>query len=215
MGSAMDGFRAAVDSCNLLDMGFSGSKFTWCNRQFGGNVIWERLDRCFCSRFHFEQAWADDSECRELVQKACGLGLGSNHMSTLQNSLMAVAVNLGDWNRKKNKASLAELRSLKDELEALYGRSQDMGVTGKIFTVEQQIDDIYDRLEQFWRQRLRAIWLKDGDRNTWRRNRIVGLMGDDGRWRDKIEEIEMEVVDFYSELFSSDAEHPGSMEEVL
>ncbi|KAL5798919.1 hypothetical protein ACOSQ2_003739 [Xanthoceras sorbifolium] len=41
MGSAMDGFREAVDSCNLLDMGFSGNKFTWCNRQFGGNVIWE------------------------------------------------------------------------------------------------------------------------------------------------------------------------------
>ncbi|KAL5741976.1 hypothetical protein ACOSP7_028708 [Xanthoceras sorbifolium] len=157
MGSAMDGFREAVDSCNLLDMGFSGNKFTWCNRQFGGNVIWERLDRCFCnigwrtlfpgavvvhrdfsgsdhralvienickrtvsrwgprgggSRFHFEQAWADDPECRELIQKACGLGLGSNHM-------------------------------------------------------------------------------------------------------DKIEEIEREVVDFYSDLFTSGAEHPGSMEEVL
>ncbi|KAL5740942.1 hypothetical protein ACOSQ2_030122 [Xanthoceras sorbifolium] len=270
MGSAIDGFREAVDSCNLLDMGFSGNKFTWCNRQFGGNVIWERLDRCFCnigwrtlfpgavvvhrdfsgsdhralvienickrtvsrwgprgrgSRFHFEQAWADDPECRELIQKACGLGLGSNHMSTLQNSLMAVAVNLGDWNRKKKKASLAELRSLKDELEALYGRSQDRGVVDRIVSVEQQIDGIYDRLEKFWRQRSRAMWLKDGDRNTRffhskatqrrRRNKIVGLMGDDGRWRDKIEEIEREVVDFYSDLFTSGAEHPGSMEEVL
>ncbi|KAL5795043.1 hypothetical protein ACOSP7_003637 [Xanthoceras sorbifolium] len=99
------------------------------------------------SRFHFEQAWADDTECRELVQQACGLGLGSNHMSTLQNSLMAVVVNLGDWNRKKKRASLAELRSLKEELEALYGRSQDRGVTGRIFTVEQQIDGINDRME--------------------------------------------------------------------
>ncbi|KAL5751045.1 hypothetical protein ACOSP7_025648 [Xanthoceras sorbifolium] len=112
-------------------------------------------------------------------------------MSTLQNSLMAVAVNLGDWNRKKKRASMAELRSLKEELEALYGRSQDRGVTGRIFTVEQQIDGINDRMEQFWRQRSRAMWLKDGDRNTRffhskatqrrRRNRIVGLMGDDGR----------------------------------
>ncbi|KAL5842763.1 hypothetical protein ACOSQ3_013366 [Xanthoceras sorbifolium] len=96
MGSAMDGFRKAVDSCNLLDIDFSGSKFTWCNRQFGENVIWERLDRCF----------------------------------------------------------------------SLYGRCQDKGVTGRIFTVEQQIDGINDRMEQFWRQRSRAMWLKEGDRNT-------------------------------------------------
>ncbi|KAL5749548.1 hypothetical protein ACOSP7_024151 [Xanthoceras sorbifolium] len=131
--------REAVDSCNLLDMGFSGNKFTWCNRQFGGNIIWERLDRCFC--------------------------------------------NIG-W------------------------RTLFPGAVVK-----------------FWRQRSRAMWLKDGDRNTRffhskatqrrRRNRIVGLMGDDGRWRDKIEEIEREVVDFYSDLFTSGAEHPGSMEEVL
>ncbi|KAL5859572.1 hypothetical protein ACOSQ4_000868 [Xanthoceras sorbifolium] len=181
-GSAMDRFRKVVDSCNLLDMGFSGSKFTWCNRQFGGNVIWERLDRCFCSRFHFEQAWVDDVECRELVQKACGLGLGSNHMSNLQNSLSAVAVNLGDWNRKKKRASLAELRSLKEELEALYGRSRDMGAADRILTVEHQIDDINDRMEQYWRQRSRALWLKKGDRNT-RLNKLkVGFFVDRLSW---------------------------------
>ncbi|KAL5856859.1 hypothetical protein ACOSQ3_004317 [Xanthoceras sorbifolium] len=49
VGSTMNGFREAVDSCNLLDIDFSGSKFTWCNRQFGVDVIWERLDRCFCN----------------------------------------------------------------------------------------------------------------------------------------------------------------------
>ncbi|KAL5859559.1 hypothetical protein ACOSQ4_000855 [Xanthoceras sorbifolium] len=219
MGSAMDGFREAVDSCNLLDMGFSGSKFTWCNRQFGGNVIWERLDRCFCNI-----QWRTLFSGAVVVHRDFS---GSDHRALVIENIckQTVTVNLGDWNRKKKKASLAELRSLKDELEALYGRSQDRGVTGRIVSVEQQIDGIYDRLEQFWRQRSRAMWLKDGDRNTRffhskatqrrRRNRIMGLMGDDGRWRDKIEEIEREVVDFYSELFSSGAEHPGSMEEVL
>ncbi|KAL5863359.1 hypothetical protein ACOSQ3_000873 [Xanthoceras sorbifolium] len=138
-GSAMDRFREVVDSCNLLDMGFSVSKFTWCNRQFGGNVIWERLDRCF-------------------------------------------SVNLGDWNRKKKRASLAELRSLKEELEALYGRSRDRGAADRILTVEQQIDDINDRMEQYWRQMSRALWLKKGDRNT-RLNKLkVGFFVDRLSW---------------------------------
>ncbi|KAL5748136.1 hypothetical protein ACOSQ2_025433 [Xanthoceras sorbifolium] len=264
---ACPGLVLGVASCFY---GRIQSKFTWYNRQFGGNVIWERLDRCLCnivwrtlflgavvlhkdfsgsdhralvidnickqvvnrwsprgggSRFHFEQAWVDDVECRELVQKACGLGMGSNHMSILQNSLTVVAVNLGDWNRKKKRASLAELRSLKEELEALYGRSRDRGAADRILTVEQQIDDINDRMEQYWRQRSRALWFKEGDRNTRffhskatqrrRRNRILCLMGDDGRWRDKVEEIETVIMDFYRDLFSSGVEDPDSMEEVL
>ncbi|KAL5772990.1 hypothetical protein ACOSP7_012608 [Xanthoceras sorbifolium] len=46
-GAAMDNFREAIDCSGLMDLSFMGNKFTWCNRQFGGDVIWERLDRCF------------------------------------------------------------------------------------------------------------------------------------------------------------------------
>jgi ribonuclease HI len=34
-----------VDYCQLLDLGFSGPKFTWCNRQEGVSFVKERLDR--------------------------------------------------------------------------------------------------------------------------------------------------------------------------
>ncbi|KAL5855882.1 hypothetical protein ACOSQ4_005684 [Xanthoceras sorbifolium] len=44
---AMDSFREVIDDCNLIDMGFKGSSFTWCNRQDGQNLIQERLERFF------------------------------------------------------------------------------------------------------------------------------------------------------------------------
>ena len=38
-------FREAVDDCDLVDLGFSGSCFTWNNRRDGVDSIQERLDR--------------------------------------------------------------------------------------------------------------------------------------------------------------------------
>ena len=37
------------DHCNLLDLGFSGPKFTWTNKRDIGNLIQERLDRCWAT----------------------------------------------------------------------------------------------------------------------------------------------------------------------
>ncbi|XP_075654705.1 uncharacterized protein LOC142624853 [Castanea sativa] len=38
-------FQRVVDDCSLLDLGFEGPKFTWCNNRFQGNLVYERLDR--------------------------------------------------------------------------------------------------------------------------------------------------------------------------
>ncbi|KAH7844186.1 hypothetical protein Vadar_025275 [Vaccinium darrowii] len=38
-------FQKFVDDCGLVDLGFSGYPFTWCNNQYGNNYIQERLDR--------------------------------------------------------------------------------------------------------------------------------------------------------------------------
>ncbi|XP_057811697.1 uncharacterized protein LOC131025935 [Salvia miltiorrhiza] len=42
-------FRSTVESCNLIDLGFSGDPFTWSNNQRGADNIMERLDRIFGS----------------------------------------------------------------------------------------------------------------------------------------------------------------------
>lgn len=37
-----------LDECNLLDLGFSGNKFTWSRTYSNGGVVWEWLDRAVC-----------------------------------------------------------------------------------------------------------------------------------------------------------------------
>ncbi|KAB5560806.1 hypothetical protein DKX38_005763 [Salix brachista] len=38
-----------IDRNHLIDLGFSGSKFTWCNKRNAEGIIWKRIDRDFAT----------------------------------------------------------------------------------------------------------------------------------------------------------------------
>ena len=40
-------FKDCLDKCNMVDMGFSGPRYTWTNRREINNLIQERIDRVF------------------------------------------------------------------------------------------------------------------------------------------------------------------------
>ena len=48
LNRALD-FKACLDSSNLLDLRFSGLKFTWSNHRQVLDLILERIDRCFAN----------------------------------------------------------------------------------------------------------------------------------------------------------------------
>lgn len=46
VSSVVESFREVIDDCNLKDVKFRGSIFTWNSRRHN-QCIWERLDRFF------------------------------------------------------------------------------------------------------------------------------------------------------------------------
>ncbi|XP_047049162.1 uncharacterized protein LOC124654187 [Lolium rigidum] len=42
----MNVFRSLVKQCGFFDLGFSGPAYTWTNKRFSSNPVFERLDRC-------------------------------------------------------------------------------------------------------------------------------------------------------------------------
>ena len=42
-------FKDFLSSNDLIDMGFSGSEFTWCNNHNGRIRIWERINKGLCN----------------------------------------------------------------------------------------------------------------------------------------------------------------------
>lgn len=43
-------FRDAIDECGFMDLGFTGSQFTWKKLFNDGHSVWERLDRGLANR---------------------------------------------------------------------------------------------------------------------------------------------------------------------
>lgn len=61
-------FRQMIDNCNLMDLGFQGTPFTWCNKQQGRNRIHSRLDRVLCNA----------------TRRICNTELNVKHLPTLE-----------------------------------------------------------------------------------------------------------------------------------
>ncbi|XP_070010486.1 uncharacterized protein [Nicotiana sylvestris] len=52
----IDNFRHCVTTCNLSDLGFKGSIFTWWNGRAEDDCIFKRLDRCLANT-KFQEAF--------------------------------------------------------------------------------------------------------------------------------------------------------------
>jgi hypothetical protein len=67
----------------------------------------------------------------------------------------------------RNKAQLATLESdIKDTIVRLVGDSTNMGVEKHLQQMELERNNILRGVEEQWRLRSRAIWIKSGDNNT-------------------------------------------------
>ncbi len=74
-----------------------------------------------------------------------------------------------------------------------------------------------------WRQRSKALWIANGDRNTKyfhgtasqrrRRNYIPGLRDERGEWHDSIERMTSLLIEYYEALFNTS--HPTNLVETV
>ena len=107
---------------------------------------------------------------------------------------------------KKLKKLLAELKTYKDNNNHYSSGDQ-------VKLLERQIDDLLIDEEIYWRQRSRAVWLQEGDKNTKffhskasarkRKNWISGIVDENNRWSEKAEDIERMFCEYYHNLFTS------------
>ncbi|KAG8482208.1 hypothetical protein CXB51_026860 [Gossypium anomalum] len=228
----IDDFRPVVDDLSLVDLKTDNGWFTWANNREGDAFVKERLDRFFISdnnlecfpfmatkvirqsasdhdailldtegrkpkehitdsrlKFRYDVCWAKDTEAKNIIKKAWQKG------DDIMEKIMIVGHDLGDWQYHDFK-----------RLQKIYDGN-------KLKAMRIKLGKLVDKEEQYWAQRSRINWLKEGDRNTYffhvratnrrKKNSIERLKDMQGIWRDTTKDISQAAREYFLHLFKS------------
>ncbi|XP_074313541.1 uncharacterized protein LOC141648720 [Silene latifolia] len=168
--------------------------------------------------FRFEQIWISENGCEDVVKEAWTDG-----EENLVENLTRCAENLQRWKGTSIGKIVRDLNTKRRKLLRL----NEGGRTGwDVRERKRLVKDITNLIHQeeiFWRQRLRALWLKDGDRNTAyfhrkagqrkKRNHIAKLIDEEGREYVGFEAVQGAAKGYFERLFKSGS--PSNFEPLL
>ncbi|KAI9162186.1 hypothetical protein LWI28_024695 [Acer negundo] len=151
-------------------------------------------------------------ECRGIVEASWQTPDLPSEVGSVLNKIEECGRRLKSWNMKKRGELRADLRRKR---EAVIAASKGNGRLNwrTMRGLENQLDEVLETEERYWKQRAKVEWLKGGDRNTRffhskasarkARNRIQGLMDGNGVWRDSRTDIESITSQYFTDIFTS------------
>ncbi|XP_074271816.1 uncharacterized protein LOC141595750 [Silene latifolia] len=184
-------------------------KLTFDRREIGGKTR---------SRFRFEQIWVGEPGCEEAVERGMARGHGN-----LVDGLRECAREFQAWKKINIGKIRRSLETKRRQLAWINGETRSVENVQRRRKIVAEIADLYRQEEQYWRQRSRALWLKDGDKNTKffhskagerkRKNYIGTLIDDSGAIRAGYDEVSSVANSYFQDLFTSS--RPDHFDDVL
>ena len=121
------------------------------------------------SRSFYEDMWSPYDACKEIIEEELswqGSGNSENPVHLFQKVSKNSLARLLQWSKEEFKGRQKKLEKLMKQLQSLKQRRVQYENGDSIKGVERKIQNMLADDEIYWKQRSRADWLKEGDRNT-------------------------------------------------
>lgn len=167
--------------------------------------------------FRFEKCWTDDAKCEQLVSQIWR----SSQLNCVSRLDALKSLDL-EFKEYRTGGIKKELLSIESQLKNVTMWDDDSDGILAFKDLERRHAHLLKVEETMWRQRSRALWLKEGDKNTkffhgkakqrGKTNKIKKLKNEEGIWKHGEENVENVLIQFFDELFSSS--NPMGVEDV-
>ncbi|KAH9790374.1 reverse transcriptase domain-containing protein [Citrus sinensis] len=160
------------------------------------------------SRFRFENLWLREADCEQIVR--CSWDDTTDLL--IQQKLSVCGSKLMNWGGHMVRDFRSRLKEYKTRMRTLRGRRDTEGLM-EFTEVRKRYNELLHSHGIFWKQRAKALWLKEGDLNSRyfhslastrkKKNSIVKLRNAQGVWCADSVEIDTLIGTYFTELFSS------------
>ncbi|KAF7825238.1 ribonuclease H [Senna tora] len=157
--------------------------------------------------FRFEESWCNEDSCGELVD------LGWEAGSDVVDKIKKVASCFKEANFHNTGSIRRKIKHLEESITILKQIQLTDAVRKNIQDAQAELDQLLKNEEILWRQRSRAVWLKEGDLNTkffhrkanQRRNRnaIRRIRDDQNRMHSDLAGITNTITSYFCNLFKA------------
>ena len=135
-------------------------------KERGRNLSFKR--RTF-TREHYEDMWSPYEKCQKIVKHEWIESRSWNcedHVSQFKRTAKDSLAELKMWSREEFGGREKKLGKLLEVLKNYRQSNNHYEDGNEIKLIERQISDLLVNEEIYWRQRSRAVWLREGDKNT-------------------------------------------------
>ncbi|KAL5565829.1 hypothetical protein UlMin_028993 [Ulmus minor] len=155
-------------------------------------------------RFHFEEAWADEEECSNIIKRHWNSSPSTN-LDGVSHKLRLCATDLEGWNMECFSRLKMQVRKAKTAFERI-----DKNLSDHNWKEHQRLQKALDALrykeERYWRQRSKDLWLKCGDRNSKFFHQKASARNEEG--------MAHIIENYFDTLFSSTSPSPVDFDRV-
>ncbi|XP_062113923.1 uncharacterized protein LOC133824924 [Humulus lupulus] len=213
-------FKNCVEYCKVGDVKFTGSFFTWNNKQDLATRIYFKIDRFVAEGkkpFRYFRMWQKVLDFKKRLERNWLVKDGGAPMFQLIQKLKRVKQILKDINKSEigdiQAAHARSYQALMDFQEDLIHKPLEYDLISKENEARATYKEINATYLSFLQQKAKFHWMKDGDDNTsffhtsirHRRvvNRIYSIKDTDGVWVDKPDQVIVAFLKFYYRLLGS------------